>query len=46
MVDTSCGTFEIALDTKGNPKTAASFEYLAENGVFDDTLCTASSPGS
>jgi peptidyl-prolyl cis-trans isomerase B (cyclophilin B) len=37
VVDTSCGTFEIALDTKGNPKTAASFEYLAENGVFDGT---------
>lgn len=37
IVDTSCGTFEIALDTKGNPKTAASFEYLAENGVLDGT---------
>jgi peptidyl-prolyl cis-trans isomerase B (cyclophilin B) len=37
VVDTSCGTFEIALDTKGNPRTAASFEYLAENGVFDGT---------
>ncbi len=37
VVDTSCGIFEIALDTKGNPKTAASFEYLAENGVLDGT---------
>ena len=37
VVDTSCGTFEITLDTKGNPKTAASFEYLAENGVLDGT---------
>jgi len=37
VVDTSCGVFEIALDTKGNPKTAASFEYLAENGVLDGT---------
>jgi peptidyl-prolyl cis-trans isomerase B (cyclophilin B) len=37
VVDTSCGTFEIALDTEDNPKTAASFEYLAENGVFDGT---------
>jgi len=37
IVDTSCGTFEIALDTKGNPMTAASFEYLAENGVLDGT---------
>jgi peptidyl-prolyl cis-trans isomerase B (cyclophilin B) len=45
VVDTSCGTFEIALDTKGNPKTAASFEYLAENGVFDDTLWHRIVPG-
>ncbi len=37
VVDTSCGSFEIALDTKDNPKTAASFEYLAENGVLDGT---------
>ena len=45
VVDTSCGTFEIALDTKGNPKTAASFEYLAENGVYDDTLWHRIIPG-
>ena len=37
VVDTSCGTFEITLDTEGAPKTAASFEYLAENGVLDGT---------
>jgi cyclophilin family peptidyl-prolyl cis-trans isomerase len=37
VVDTSCGTFEITLDTEGNPRTAASFEYLAENGVLDGT---------
>lgn len=37
VVDTSCGTFEIALDTKRSPKTTASFAYLAENGVYDDT---------
>ena len=35
VVDTSCGTFEIALDTKGSPRTVASFEYQAENGVYD-----------
>jgi peptidyl-prolyl cis-trans isomerase B (cyclophilin B) len=45
VVDTSCGTFEITLDTEGNPKTAASFEYLAENGVFDDTLWHRIVPG-
>lgn len=37
IVDTSCGTFEIALDTKRSPETTASFAYLAENGVYDDT---------
>lgn len=37
VVGTSCGTFEIALDTKRSPKTTASFAYLAENGVYDDT---------
>jgi peptidyl-prolyl cis-trans isomerase B (cyclophilin B) len=45
VVDTSCGTFEIALDTQGNPKTAASFEYLAENGVFNNTLWHRIVPG-
>jgi cyclophilin family peptidyl-prolyl cis-trans isomerase len=35
VVDTSCGTFEITLATKESPMTAASFEYMAENGVFD-----------
>jgi peptidyl-prolyl cis-trans isomerase B (cyclophilin B) len=45
VVDTSCGTFEIALDTKLSPKTTASFEYLAENGVYDDTLFHRIIPG-
>jgi peptidyl-prolyl cis-trans isomerase B (cyclophilin B) len=45
VVDTSCGTFEIALDAKGNPKTVASFEYLAENGVYDNTLWHRIIPG-
>lgn len=45
IVDTSCGTFEIALDAKGNPKTAASFAHLAENGVFDNTLWHRIVPG-
>ena len=45
IVDTSCGTFEIALDAKGNPITVASFEYLAENGVFDDTAFHRIIPG-
>lgn len=45
VVDTSCGTFEIALDTQGSPKTAASFEYQAENGVFDGTSFHRIIPG-
>jgi len=36
VVETSCGTFEIALDTERAPKTANSFAYLAEEGVYDD----------
>ena len=36
VVQTSCGTFEIALDTERAPKTANSFAYLAEEGFYDD----------
>jgi peptidyl-prolyl cis-trans isomerase B (cyclophilin B) len=35
VVKTSCGTFEIALDTKRAPKTANSFAFLAEEGFYD-----------
>ncbi len=45
VVDTSCGSFEIALDTKGNPKTTASFEHLAEVGAYDNTLWNRIVPG-
>src|ERR1044072_3627922 len=34
VVKTSCGTFEIALDTERAPKTANSFAYLAEEGFY------------
>ena len=34
-VKTSCGTFEIALDTKAAPKTTNSFAYLAREGFYD-----------
>jgi peptidyl-prolyl cis-trans isomerase B (cyclophilin B) len=37
-VDTSCGSFEIALDTARAPKTTSSFAYLVRQGVYDDTL--------
>lgn len=36
-VDTSCGTFEIALDSRESPKTVSSFAYLARKHVYDDT---------
>ncbi|MGC1166150.1 MAG: peptidylprolyl isomerase [Solirubrobacterales bacterium] len=35
VVETSCGTFEIALDTERAPKTANSFAYLSEKGFYD-----------
>lgn len=36
VVQTSCGTFEIALDTERAPKTANSFAYLSEEGFYDN----------
>jgi peptidyl-prolyl cis-trans isomerase B (cyclophilin B) len=36
-VDTSCGSFEITLDTAASPRTTASFAYLIDRGVYDDT---------
>jgi peptidyl-prolyl cis-trans isomerase B (cyclophilin B) len=35
VVETSCGTFEIALDTTRAPKTANSFAFLADEGFYD-----------
>lgn len=34
---TSCGDFTISFDQR-SPKTAASFQYLAEEGAFDETV--------
>jgi cyclophilin family peptidyl-prolyl cis-trans isomerase len=36
-VKTSCGSFTIALDTKGSPLTTSSFAYLAKRGLYDNT---------
>jgi peptidyl-prolyl cis-trans isomerase B (cyclophilin B) len=44
-VETSCGTFTIALDTARAPKTTASFAYLARHGVYDDTTFHRIVPG-
>lgn len=35
VVETSCGSFEIALDSKRAPKTVNSFVYLSEKGFYD-----------
>ena len=35
VLKTSCGTIEIELDAKENPKTASSFAHLAREGFYD-----------
>ncbi|HET8638655.1 MAG TPA: peptidylprolyl isomerase [Solirubrobacterales bacterium] len=35
VVETSCGTFDIALDSKRAPKTVNSFVFLSEKGFYD-----------
>lgn len=45
VFETSCGTFEIALDTERAPKTANSFAFLAEEGFYDDLSFHRVAPG-
>jgi cyclophilin family peptidyl-prolyl cis-trans isomerase len=45
VVQTSCGTFDIALDTERAPKTANSFAYLSEEGFYDDLTFHRIVPG-
>ena len=42
--DTSCGAFTVTFDDR-SPKTAASFQYLAEEGFYDDTVFHRVVPG-
>ncbi|MFN8112512.1 MAG: peptidylprolyl isomerase [Solirubrobacterales bacterium] len=42
--DTSCGSFTVTFDDR-SPKTAASFQYLAEEGFYDDTVFHRVVPG-
>jgi cyclophilin family peptidyl-prolyl cis-trans isomerase len=35
LIETSCGDFTIALDTRRAPKTANSFAFLVESGFYD-----------
>ena len=44
-VATSCGDFRIRLDVKRAPKTAASFAYLADKGLYDGTTFHRVVPG-
>ncbi len=45
LVETSCGSFEIVLDTERAPKTANSFAFLAEEGFYDDLTFHRVAPG-
>jgi peptidyl-prolyl cis-trans isomerase B (cyclophilin B) len=45
VVQTSCGTFDIALDTTRAPKTTNSFAYMAEQGFYDDLTFHRVVPG-
>jgi peptidyl-prolyl cis-trans isomerase B (cyclophilin B) len=45
VVKTSCGTFEIALDTARAPKTTNSFAYLARKGFYDGLAFHRIAPG-
>jgi cyclophilin family peptidyl-prolyl cis-trans isomerase len=45
VVETSCGSFTIELDTENSPKTANSFAFLAEEGFYDDTVFHRIAPG-
>jgi len=42
--ETSCGSFTVTFDDRA-PKTAASFQYLAERGFYDDTVFHRVVPG-
>jgi peptidyl-prolyl cis-trans isomerase B (cyclophilin B) len=37
LVETSCGPFEVTLDTRASPRTTSSFVFLARYGFYDDT---------
>lgn len=45
IVETSCGSFTIALDVKEAPTTSSSFAFLAREGVYDNTLIHRIEPG-
>jgi peptidyl-prolyl cis-trans isomerase B (cyclophilin B) len=44
VFDTSCGSFTVSFDDR-SPKTAASFQHLAEEGFYDGTVFHRVVPG-
>jgi peptidyl-prolyl cis-trans isomerase B (cyclophilin B) len=44
-LETSCGSFDITLDTKVSPRTTASFVALARDGFYDRTVFHRIVPG-
>jgi cyclophilin family peptidyl-prolyl cis-trans isomerase len=44
-VDTSCGSFELALEVSESPRTVNSFVHLARKGFYDDTAFHRIVPG-
>ncbi|HEX8690588.1 MAG TPA: peptidylprolyl isomerase [Solirubrobacterales bacterium] len=45
VVETSCGSFEIELDTQRAPKTVNSFAFLSEKGFYDGLTFHRVAPG-
>jgi cyclophilin family peptidyl-prolyl cis-trans isomerase len=45
VVETSCGDFEIALDSERAPKTVNSFVFLSEKGFYDGLTFHRVAPG-
>jgi len=45
VVETSCGDFEIALDSQRAPKTVNSFVFLSEEGFYDGLTFHRVAPG-
>jgi peptidyl-prolyl cis-trans isomerase B (cyclophilin B) len=45
VVETSCGSFEIALDAKRAPKTVNSFVFLSNEGFYDGLTVHRAVPG-
>jgi peptidyl-prolyl cis-trans isomerase B (cyclophilin B) len=45
VAETSCGSFEIALDTERAPKTVNSFVFLTEKGFYDGLSFHRVAPG-